>query len=64
MKKGLTKFAARFALTADEVKLVAAIAAIFIVGLAARAWHLRHQRPDAYEPGGLARLVEENVRDE
>ncbi len=42
-----------FMLTADEKKVLAGIAAIVLVGLAARYLHLRNEQPEPYQPAGL-----------
>lgn len=53
MKKILKNLALLFVLTRGEVRLVAAILAIFVIGLAARYWHLKNERPAAFEPQGV-----------
>ena len=42
---------ARF--TPQELALAGAVLAIFLIGLAARWWPLRHERPETYRPAGI-----------
>ena len=40
-------------LTGSERLWLAAILAIFLIGVAARWWHLARERPDPYVPEGM-----------
>jgi hypothetical protein len=54
MKKTIKRLTLLFVLTRSETRLVAAILAIFAIGLAARYWHLKNEKPVPFTPPGVA----------
>ena len=62
MKKTLRQLSYLFTLTREEQVFLAGVLAIALVGIAARYWHLRHEKPEAYQPEGVA--MTEDIRTE
>jgi len=58
MKKALRQLSYLFTLTREEQVFLAGVLAIAIVGIAARYWHLKQEKPEPYQPEGVA-LTEE-----
>lgn len=50
---------ASFWLTEQEKRYIIIICAIFMLGLIARYWYLKQDKPEVYEPAGLEK-VEQN----
>ena len=50
------KFAACFALTREERLLLGGILAIALIGLAARYYYWKCQKPEAFQPEGVGQL--------
>lgn len=49
-RKAVRGVAMWFALTPEEQRFLAAVLALALLGLGARYWHLKHERPDPYAP--------------
>ena len=62
MKKALRQLSYLFTLTHEERLFLAGVLAIAVVGIAARYWHLKQEKPEPYQPEGVA--MTEEVRSE
>lgn len=62
MKKWLRQLSYLFILTREEQLFLAGILAIALVGIAARYHHLKNEKPEVYQPAGVA--MSEEVRSE
>jgi hypothetical protein len=49
-------FQTSFWLSEQEKRYILVICAIFLLGLFARYWYLKHQKPEKYRPVGLEKL--------
>ena len=49
---------ALFELTPQERLVVFGVLAAVLIGLGVRAWNLRHQKADAYEPAGVTKKMQ------
>ena len=45
-----------FSMTPDERLVIAGVLTIALVGLSARYWHLKHLKPEPYEPPEAGRF--------
>ena len=53
MKKALRQLSYLFTLTREEQIFLAGVLAIALVGMAARYWHLKQEKPEPYQPDGM-----------
>ncbi len=56
MKKKTTPLQAGFGLTEQEKRYILVVCAIFLLGLIARYWYLKHDKPKIYSPAGIEKV--------
>lgn len=55
-KKKISPLQAGFWLTEQEKRYILIICAIFLLGLMARYWYLKHEKPKEYIPEGIEKV--------
>ena len=57
-----TIFRAWFSLTRQEQLLLSAVLAIILVGVTARYFHLKNEKPEPYDPEGIGLVTDGDTR--